>query len=712
MAPKVQLTLNLDATHTPTTTLTEAAKRKKASTETLEEAWQRLASLKNDATAQRMIAEVKAAMEAGKIGREASAVASNKRLSKAEVKRLWVQVKEIHKQEVLDDMVANMPDNYWLIQTVERLDEFLAILDGEQVLVFDVETTGVNVYRDYLVGHVISAVDADLHAYIPVRHITKEIQLDAEYVAQQLKPYYENGAIKKIAHNAGYDIAILKNDLGITLNGLYFDTMPAMTMLNENEPSYALKKLVKKYLNIPSLTYEELFGKNGFETVSDLRVATAYAAKDGDITLKLMRFQQKHFERFPSIYKYFMEVEMPFVETLVETEATGFVIDQVYAAEYAQKLGSEIEELREELTDELNGININSPAQLRPELEKLTGQRLESVDAKKVLKPLANKFPLIKKYLKFKFDTKLYGTYINKLPNLIEPKTGRLHPSYQANGAATGRLSSSGGFNAQNLPPEAREIIVAPENKVIVGLDFGNQEGRIAAAKVKEEFLLKAFREGRDPYIALASIAYDTPEHEISKDSKERKRAKTGFLAYIYGTGDRTMGEQLGITTKEAHELKATLGAQMPKLAQWTADNKTFVKRNGFVWIGDNARKRRLPDAMKGEYRPLLQCSNARVQGEAAIQTKVTMNKMSQVLAELRAKGRDFHPLATVHDELLVEAPADITEAERDLLVEVMTQSYLLEGVDNESDVEIYMERWGDAVRWDEFVKERGGIID
>lgn len=325
-------------------------------------------------------------MEAGKIGREASAVASNKRLSKAEVKRLWVQVKEIHKQEVLDDMVANMPDNYWLIQTVERLDEFLAILDGEQVLVFDVETTGVNVYRDYLVGHVISAVDADLHAYIPVRHITKEIQLDAEYVAQQLKPYYENGAIKKIAHNAGYDIAILKNDLGITLNGLYFDTMPAMTMLNENEPSYALKKLVKKYLNIPSLTYEELFGKNGFETVSDLRVATAYAAKDGDITLKLMRFQQKHFERFPSIYKYFMEVEMPFVETLVETEATGFVIDQVYAAEYAQKLGSEIEELREELTDELNGININSPAQLRPELEKLTGQRLESVDAKKGVK--------------------------------------------------------------------------------------------------------------------------------------------------------------------------------------------------------------------------------------------------------------------------------------------------------------------------------------
>ncbi|MBC1615382.1 DNA polymerase I [Listeria booriae] len=708
MAPKIKLTLNTE----DATPLTNAVKRKKASNETLAEAWQRLASLKNNATDQRMLADVKVAMEEGKIGREADAVAGNKRLSKAEVKRLWVLVKEIHKQEVLEEMAANMPNNYWLIQTVERLDEFLSIIDREHMLVFDVETTGVNVYRDYLVGHVISAVDANLHAYIPVRHITEEVQLDAEYVAQRLKPYYENGAIKKVAHNAGYDIAILKNDLNIDLKGLYFDTMPAMTMLNENEPSYALKNLVTKYLNIPSLTYGELFGKNGFETVSDLRVATAYAAKDGDVTLKLMRFQQKHLERFPSIYKYFMEVEMPFVETLVETEATGFVIDQAYAAQYADKLADEIEDLRAELTETFGGININSPAQLKPKLEELTGQKLESIDAKKVLNPLAPKYPLIKSYLKYKADAKLYGTYISKLPSLVEPKTGRLHPSYKANGAATGRLSSSGGFNAQNLPPEAREIIVAPEGKVIVGLDFGNQEGRIAAAKANEEFLLKAFREGRDPYIALASIAYNIPEAEISKDSKERKRAKTGFLAYIYGTGDRTMGEQLGITTKEATELKATLGAQMPNLASWTAGNKTFVKRHGFVWIGDNARKRRLPDALKGEYRPLLQCSNARVQGEAAIQTKVTMNKMSEALAELRAKGRDFRPLATVHDELLVEAPADITEEERDILVDVMTQSYLLEGVDNESDVEIYTERWGDAVRWDVFVKERGGNID
>ncbi len=705
MAPKVKLTLNNDACKP---TLITAAKKKRASQETVEEAWARIEALKNSDADKRMIADVKAAMLAEKIGREPESVAKNKRLSKAELKRLYPKVKDIKQAEILAEMVDNMPENYWLVQTKEQLNELLVLLDQEELIVFDVETTGTNVYRDYLVGHVITAAKADVHAYIPVKHITEEVQLDADYVAEKLRPYYEKASIKKVAHNAGFDISILKNDLNIKLKSLYFDTMPAMVMLNENEPSFALKNLASKYLNIPSLTYGELFGKKGFHEVSNLKVATAYAAKDGDVTLKLMRFQEKHFERFPTIRDYFFEVEMPFVETIAETESTGFVVDKNYATEYAARLKQELEENEASLTEQLGGININSPMQLRPALEKVTGMKLESVDAKKVLKPLANKFPLIKQYLAYKANVKLYSTYISVLPELIEPSTGRLHPHYEANGAKTGRLSSRGGFNAQNLPTEARHIIVPPKNKVIVGLDFGNQEGRIAASLAGDEFLLKAFRDGRDPYIALASIAYNKPETEIDKDSKERKHAKTGFLAYIYGTGDRTMGEQLSISTKEAHELKKELGNQMQELARWTASNREFVKRYGYVWIGKQARKRRLPEALKGEYRPLLQCTNARVQGEAAIQTKVTMNEMRKVLAEFRANGRDFKQLATVHDEILVEAPFDITEEERDKLVEVMTQSYLLNGVSNESDVEIYTQRWGDAVRWDDFKKERG----
>ncbi|EEO2018267.1 DNA polymerase I [Listeria monocytogenes] len=708
MAPKIKLTLNKKEDSACKSALNAAAGRKKASIETLEEAWQRIDSLNNTPSDLRIIEEVKRAMEAGKVGRDPAAVAKGSRLSKAEVKRIYPEVKAIKQQEILDDMVANMPENYWLIQTKERLNEFLALLGNENIMIFDVETTGTNVYQDHLVGHVLGCYDADVHAYIPVKHDTDELQLDGDYVAAKLKPFYENATVKKVAHNGGFDKAILANDLGISLKNLYFDTMPAMVMLNENEPSFALKNLVTEYLNIPSLTYKDLFGNKGFNEVSDLRVAAAYAIKDSDVTKRLMDFQLKHLKRYPSIEKYFFEVEMPFVSTILDTESTGFKVDEMYAADYAEKLHAEISELDRDLTEKFNGININSPIQLKAELEILTGMPLDSVDAKKVLKPLANKFPVIQKYLKYKGDMKLYSTYISVLPKLIEPKTGRLHPKYKPNGATTGRLSSSGGFNAQNLPAEARKIIVAPEGKVIVGLDFGNQEGRIAAAKVQEPFLLDAFNSGKDPYIALASIAYHKEYDEIDKDSVERKRAKTGFLAYIYGTGDRTMGEQLGISKHEAHELKEKLGQQMPRLKRWAQTQRDFVRRYGYVWIGKECRKRRLPDALKGDYRPLLQSTNAPIQGEAAIQTKITMNKMCEMLAEWRQNGRDFKQLATVHDEILIEAPLDITEHERDKLVEVMTKSYLLEGVENESDVEIYMERWGEAIRWQEFTEKRG----
>ncbi|EUJ23749.1 DNA polymerase I, partial [Listeria floridensis FSL S10-1187] len=154
MAPKVKLTLNNDACKP---TLNNAAKKKRASQETLEEAWARIEALKNSDSDKRMIADVKAAMLAEKIGREPESVAKNKRLSKAELKRLYPKVKELKQAEILAEMVDSMPKNYWLVQTKERLDELLELLDQEELIVFDVETTGTNVYRDYLVGHVITA---------------------------------------------------------------------------------------------------------------------------------------------------------------------------------------------------------------------------------------------------------------------------------------------------------------------------------------------------------------------------------------------------------------------------------------------------------------------------------------------------------------------------------------------------------------------------
>src|SRR5699024_1197859 len=277
--------------------LGRAVERKKAHTETMDEAWTRIFEMKNSAPDQRRLHAVKKAMEEGVIGREKES--QGKRFSKAEALRLWSVLDEWQSQERLRKMVAATPDNYRLITGKTQLDEFLRLVDDEEEIVFDVETTGVDVWSDYIVGHVISAVKADIHAYIPTKHDDNTPQLNNEYVNDKLRPYYEDASLGKIAHNAKFDIQMLARE-GITLKGLTWDTKVAMHVLNENERfegrSYQLKPLVSHYLRDDSATYSELFGKRGFNEVP-LEQALAYAAKDGDVTLRLRDFQRYHLER-------------------------------------------------------------------------------------------------------------------------------------------------------------------------------------------------------------------------------------------------------------------------------------------------------------------------------------------------------------------------------------------------------------------------------
>src|SRR5690625_4388378 len=263
----------------------------------MDEAWARIFSMKNsDADARRLL-EVKAAMDAGKFGREAES--AGKRFSEAEALRLWRVLDEMRAEERLRKMVEETPDNYWLITDEAKLNEFLSILNTEEEIVFDVETTGVDIWEDYIVGHVISAVKADIHAYIPTKHDVNDPQLNHDYVIDKLRRYYEDESLGKIAHNSKFDIHVLVNE-GVELRGLTWDTQLAMHVLNENERfqgrSYQLKPLVSYYLRDPSATYSELFGKKGFNEI-ELDVALAYAAKDGDVTLKLRDFQRYHLER-------------------------------------------------------------------------------------------------------------------------------------------------------------------------------------------------------------------------------------------------------------------------------------------------------------------------------------------------------------------------------------------------------------------------------
>lgn len=696
-----------------------ATKRKADANESMEDAWLRIFESKLTDADKRKLVEVKRAMESGAIGRlpeeRVNKNGSPKRFSKAEALRLYTQLRERQREETLRKMVEEMPSNYWLITDEERLDEFLDILADEDEIVFDVETTGTDVWSDYIVGHVITAVKADIHAYIPTKHRSRhstrinQTQLPHEYVIDRLKPYYEDETLGKIAHNASFDIHMLDRE-GIKLQGLTWDTLEGMKMLNENEPTFALKPLVSKYLGEPSQTYGELFGNKGFDEIP-LDQATAYAAKDGDVTLRLRDFQRKHLSEMPSVLEYFETVEVPLISIITETEKEGYVMDLEFARKYGDELRKESAEYGRRVFEVLGDINLNSPIQLKEAIEKHIGKTIANTDAKQTLKPLAKDYPIIADLLKYREINKLLSTYIDVLPTLIKEKTGRIHTQFNQNGAKTGRFSSGGsGFNLQNQPYKARKMFVAPEGYYIVNADFSAQEVRIIASESGEQVLLDAFREGRDAYATLASRFFGLPYEDCYKnpdgsDTEYRKQMKVVLLSSMYGASKYGLAQSLGISVDEAEKFRVDFFKTYRKIDAFIKETQAFANKYGFVWIGDKMRKRRLPDA-KGDIRrydpkrnrAMRQGPNARIQGLAAIQTKVTLVELDKV-----ARQRGWKHFGAIHDEIIVLMPTTATEEDFRELERVMTESFKFPGVDNATDIEI-QRRWSDSITLSEYL--------
>ena len=700
----VKLSLNIrNPSQVNNDSLAKASSKKKANMETLDEAWERIMAMKNSDTDNARLAEVRRAYDAGTIGRDSP----DKRFSKAEALRMWRKLDEIKQAERLHKMVEDMPDTYWLITDKERLDEFMSIVNDESEIVFDVETTGTDVYSDYIVGHVISAVKAGIHAYIPSKHDEGD-QLNSDYVNEVLRPLYEDESVGKIAHNAKFDINMLANE-GITLKGLTWDTLEAMKLLNENEPTYALKPLVSKYLNDPSATYGELFGKRGFNEIP-LDEATAYAAKDGDVTLRLRDFQRYHLSKMPKVLAYYENVEVPLIPIIAEMEREGYVIDREFAKEYGDELRKEADEYGRKVFAALGDINLNSPVQLKQAIEQYIGKPIENTDANQTLKPLSKDYPVIADLLKYREINKLLTTYIDALPTLIKESTGRLHTNFNQNGAKTGRFSSSGGVNLQNQSAESRKMFIAPGGYYIVNADFSAQEVRIIASESGEDVLLRAFAEGKDAYASLASEFFNKPYDECYKlpdgsDTEERKRMKVVLLMSMYGASKYGLAQALDITPDEATIFLRDFFDKYRKIDAFIKETQAYANRNGYVWIGDKQRKRRLPEA-KGDMRrydpkrnrAMRQGPNARIQGLAAIQTKVTMLNIDKV-----AKERGWKLFFTIHDEIGVLIPTDAPIDDYYELQRIMTESYLLDGVANGSDIEV-QRRWSDSITLEEFI--------
>lgn len=691
--------------------LRQAVERKKLHNETFSEAWERIMSMKNSAKDVERLQAVKQAMEDGKIGRDSNR--ASRRFSKTEALDLYALLEKQATAQRLQDMRDNTPDNYVLITDKDALDEMIAVLRKETLIVFDVESTGVDVYSDKIVGHVLSATDADVHYYVPTDHDDSRPQLDRDYVADKLRPLYEDKAIGFIAHNAKYDLQILRNDLRIKVANLVWDTMEAMRLLNENESTYALKPLATKYLRDNSYTYGELFGQVGFNEI-DLDTALAYAAKDGDLTYRLYKFQCYHLAKHGNILRYFETVEMPLLTIVSDMELRGYDIDTEHARNYAEVLRRQANEAHDRVIKTFgDDVNLNSPTQLKTAIEGHIGKEIENTNAKQTLKPLAKDFPVIADLLEYREITKLLSTYYDALPQLINERTGRIHTRLNQNGAKTGRFSSGGGdsFNIQNQSGDARKMFVAPEGHYIVNADFSAQEVRIIASLSQEDVLLDAFANGVDAYATLASRFFNKPYEECYKlpdgsDTEYRKQMKVVLLSSMYGASKYGLSGSLGISVDEAEEFRLSFFDTYRKIDAFIKQTQTFANRNGFVWIGDKARKRRLPEAMGNtrQYSPernraMRQGPNARVQGLAAIQTKATMVEMD---AFLKRKGWEW--FAPIHDELAIYVTDDITAEDIAEIDRIMTQTYLLDGVDNASDIEI-QRRWSDSITAEEYLR-------
>jgi DNA polymerase-1 len=729
---KVRLNIGVKADDTKDVTakVRQAGAKKKAATETLDEAWARILAMKNNsAPDQAKLVEVRDAMQSGLVGRDSE----GKRFSKAEALRMYKVLAEQQREQKLADLVESTPENYRLIVTERQFERLVDELKGEDIVAIDTETTGVDVYVDVIVGISITLPKRDYHVYIPVDHCDVEEQLDRQYVLDGLRPILGDKSVGKVLHNAIFDINMFRRH-DVKMTGVVWDTMTAMHLLNENEPSYKLKDLAPRYLGCESDTFSELFGKNAQFADVPLDIALVYAAKDTHLTWDLYRFQSAHMNKMPTIYSYYNEVEAPLLEVIADLEANGYVLDIEFAKEYGERLRKEAEELHEYLVAKLTPfhdgdeqINLNSPHQMKPALSKAIGKKLDNLDAKKTLKPLRKEFELIDRMLEYKRITKLSGTYIDTLPTKQNAGTKRWHSRFNPMGTVTGRFSSGKdeedkseqGFNAQNQPAEARPMFVATPGKVLVGADFKAQEIRCVAYMSGEEVLINAFLENRDPYAMMASNFYKRPYEEVYKnadgsDTKERKQMKVVWLATLYGMSKYSLAEMLGTDVNAAVKFQTELFESMPQLNAWIEGNRKFVEKHGFVWTDKQARKRRLPDAklkLKGwgdpnfgkKNRAMRQATNARVQGSSSIQTKVTMLRAH----EYCVNKPGWSLWSSVHDELIFEVPEDFTRQEADDIRRIMVDSYRWGDVlPNGTDIEV-MRRWGEGIPLDEWFKQK-----
>lgn len=562
--------------------------------------------------------------------------------------------------------IENTPHDYQLTDTPEKRQVLISTLEKQSLICFDTETTCTDANNCELVGMSFS-IEKGKGWYVPV----SSDQDEAMRTVSEFRHIFENPSIKKIGQNLKYDILVL-NWYQVYVKGELFDTMIAHYLLDP-DTRHNMDLLSENYLGYSPVSITTLIGAKGKNqgNMRDVEVEKVkeYAVEDADVTLQLKDIFAPLLEKAEA-RELAEKIENPLIYVLADMEREGVKVDEPALAEYSKQLESEIRLLEQTICEKAGvRFNIASPKQLGevlfdklqldPKAKKTkTGQYQTGED---VLTALANKSDIAKDILDFRQLQKLKSTYVDALPLMINPKTGRIHTSYNQAVAATGRLSSNNP-NLQNIPirtERGREVrkafIPRDENHVILSADYSQIELRLIAEISKDENMMDAFAKGLDIHTATAAKVYGVPLEEV--DSTKRRNAKAVNFGIIYGQSAFGLSQNLGIPRKEAAEIIEEYFRQYSGIKRYMNETMNFARENGYVQTL-MGRRRYLRDinSANATVRGFAERNaiNAPIQGSAADLIKIAMINIHRDLREQKLLSK---MTMQVHDELVFEVP-------------------------------------------------------
>ena len=579
---------------------------------------------------------------------------------------------------------------YDIIFEQADFEKYLTELKAAEVFAFDTETTSLDYMQAELVGLSFSCQPGKA-AYVPLAHdyLDAPEQLDREWVLSQLKPLLESESNIKVGQNLKYDANVLAN-YDIQLKGVGFDTMIESYCLNSVATRHNMDALAEKYLGYKTVHFEDIAGKGAKQLTFnqiDIEKAGHYAAEDADITLRLHQAIFPQLEKLKGQVGVYHDIELPLMPVLAKMEQHGVLIDCDLLDQQSHAIGTRLSELEIEAHNIAGqSFNLGSPKQLQkilfedlkiPVIKK-TPKGAPST-AEEVLQELALDYPLPKVILENRGLSKLKSTYTDKLPLMVQPKSGRVHTSYHQAVTATGRLSSTDP-NLQNIPIRSeegrkiRQAFIAPEGYKVVAIDYSQIELRIMAHLSDDPGLVAAFSEGRDIHRATAAEIFSKTLDEVTSD--QRRSAKAINFGLIYGMSAFGLSKQLGIGRHQAQEYMDKYFERYPGVLTYMEETRKQAMEQGYVETLFG-RRLYLPDIKsknqmrkKGAERAAI---NAPMQGTAA---DIIKKAMLAVDAWITEQGDDRIKMTMqVHDELIFEIHQDIVEEATAKLVEIMNHA-------------------------------------